>query len=62
MKDIFKQLMHDNCSVGGLFCHCCNMWKGKDKKRLNRIVRSMLKQKDLKENKQTEIDYELEKS
>jgi hypothetical protein len=38
------------------------MWKGKDKKRLNRIARSMLKQKDLKENKQTELDYGLEKS
>lgn len=54
MKDIFKQLMHYNCGVGGLFCFCCNDWKGKSKKKLNRIARAMLKQKDLKENIQEE--------
>jgi len=50
MKDIFKQLMHDNCGVGGIKCYCCNDWKGKARKGLNRIVRAMLKQHDLKEN------------
>jgi len=55
--DQFKAAMHSKCSVGGLYCECCNPWHGKAKRKLNRIVRRKLKQdarKDVVEYQQEE--------
>lgn len=50
MADDFKKEMNSRCGVGGMKCHCCNDYKGKDKKVLNRLARRTIKQKDKKEN------------
>jgi hypothetical protein len=47
--DIYKAKMQSKCGVGGLFCSCCNDYKGKDKARLNRLTRRAVKRLDAKE-------------
>jgi len=49
MKDIFKAMQERTCAVGGIKCPCCNMWKGHERAKLNRIARHKLKQRDAKE-------------
>ena len=41
--DLFKAEMNRRCDVGGIHCHCCNPFRGKDKKMLNRMTRKKLK-------------------
>ena len=50
MADEYKKEMHSRCCVGGLKCRCCNDYKGKDKKMLNRMARRVIKQKDKKDS------------
>ena len=51
MADKYKKEMHSRCCVEGLNCRCCNDFAGKDKKKLNRIARRVIKQEDDKKNK-----------
>lgn len=49
--DEFKQKMNKRCEIGGIHCSCCNPYhpkknRGKDKKKLNRFARRILKQED----------------
>ena len=46
--DSFKEKQNSECSVGGVYCPCCNPYKGKynnhrKKQQLNRIVRAKMK-------------------
>lgn len=41
--NVVKKKMNCRCGVGGMKCHCCNPYVGKDKKKLNRLVRRTLK-------------------
>jgi hypothetical protein len=43
MADKFRREMDVICDVGGAKCDCCNPYKGKTKKILNRLVRRRLK-------------------
>jgi hypothetical protein len=43
--DDFRKEQNAVCGVGGLFCHCCNDYTGKERKVLNRLVRRKMKQK-----------------
>jgi hypothetical protein len=45
MADDFVRGYDCRCGVGGRKCHCCNDFKGKDKKKLTRTVRRTLKDK-----------------
>jgi len=54
MSDIFRKSMDNACDVGGVKCDCCNKWKGKARKQLNRIVRRRLKNSLKKEIEETE--------
>lgn len=44
--DDYKTAMTSYTGVGGLKCPCCNHYKGKNKRKLNRLARRKLK-KDL---------------
>lgn len=46
MADKFKKIMHSSCGPGGIHCKCCNIYKGKEKNKLNRLVRARLKHQD----------------
>ena len=46
MTDRFKKLMHKRCGVGGIHCYCCNMYKGKFRRKLNKLARTELKRQD----------------
>jgi len=37
--DDFKANMNKRLGVGGLHCHCCNPYFGKDRKKLRRMAR-----------------------
>lgn len=41
--DAFKAIMHRKCGKGGLSCYCCNDYRGKAKRTLNRLARRALK-------------------
>jgi len=41
--DIVKSKMNERCPVGGIYCPCCNRYKGNDRKKLSRMVRRSLK-------------------
>lgn len=45
MADDFRRGLDRRSGIGGVKCHCCNDYKGKDRKCLRRIVRRGLKQK-----------------
>lgn len=47
MADIYRRYL-DKVGAGGVHCYCCNKYKGKEKKVLNRITRRRLKQIDKK--------------
>jgi hypothetical protein len=47
--DKFKEHMNHNVGVGGIHCECCNPYHGKDKKFLNRLARTKLKEETRKE-------------
>ena len=49
MADDYKKTMNSRVGVGGMQCRCCNDYRGKDKKGLNRVARHILKQNDTKE-------------
>ena len=54
MADKFKKIMTEKCGgVGGLHCTCCNIFKGKEKPKLRRIARRIIKRQDKKENNET---------
>lgn len=46
---IHKAIMHRKCGRGGLFCPCCNHYKGKDKAKLTRLARRTVKRLDAQE-------------
>jgi len=46
MPDKFRRYLHYNCGVGGFRCYCCNDFKGKTKRQLNKIARTQLKEED----------------
>jgi hypothetical protein len=52
MADIVKLKMHKKCGKGGIHCHCCNLWNGKERRTLQQMVRRILKR---------ELNKELEK-
>jgi hypothetical protein len=54
--DQFKSAMQCRCSPGGIFCECCNRWRGKDKYKLRRIVRRKIKLDD----KKAMVEYQTE--
>ena len=41
--DKFTEKQNDICDVGGVHCDCCNPYKGKKRKVLNRMARKQLK-------------------
>jgi hypothetical protein len=48
--DSYKHAMTSYVGVGGLHCYCCNSYKGKTKRKLNRMARRKLKNDFKKEN------------
>jgi len=46
--DVFKRKMYARCGIGGLHCFCCNAYHGKDKPKLNRMARRVMKHEDNK--------------
>jgi len=48
MADKFRRLLDKTAPGGGVKCHCCKTFKRKERKKLNRIVRSRIKDSDLK--------------
>lgn len=44
--DVFRTKQNKRCGPGGLKCYCCNCYRGKDKAKLNRMVRRNIKQQD----------------
>lgn len=48
MSDKFRKLLDKRTGPGGVKCNCCNMYYGKERKKLNRIVRTQLKRMDKK--------------
>ena len=55
--DAVKAEMNRRCDVGGIKCHCCNEFHGKDKPGLGRMVRRTNKQK-LQEEYETYLEEE----
>jgi hypothetical protein len=51
--DAFKSEMQKKCGVGGIYCYCCNDYKGKRKKTLNRLARRKLQVKDKEDIKKS---------
>lgn len=49
MANEYKRIMHARCGRGGLFCPCCNHFKGKDKSILSKLVRRTLKRIDMRD-------------
>ena len=45
--DIFRRAL-DHGGVGGVHCRCCNLFQGRNRKVLRRIIRRRIKQKDAK--------------
>lgn len=52
--DKFRKAQHKHVCVGGIHCHCCNQYHGKNKRKLNRQARATLKSQDKKENREDE--------
>jgi len=50
--DKFRKLQDKKAGIGGVNCACCNDFRGKDKPKLNRSVRRILKQQDDEEIKE----------
>ncbi len=50
--DEFKASMGKHLGVGGVKCRCCNSYFRKSKKKLNRMARSGLRQRDIKQQSQ----------
>ena len=46
--EVFKFEQLKQCDIGGLGCNCCNKWKGKNRKKVNRVARRKIKLKDKK--------------
>lgn len=44
MADKFRRLLDRKTGKGGVHCYCCNDYFGKHRKRLNRMVRRIIKQ------------------
>ena len=42
MSDAFRKLQDKRTGKGGVHCYCCNSYKGKSRKILNRLVRRVL--------------------
>ena len=40
--DAYKAIMHRKCGKGGVACYCCNDYRGKSKRKLNRLARREL--------------------
>lgn len=49
MADQYTKIRHKMCGPGGMWCDCCNLWKGKDKRYLNKYARVRLKELDYKD-------------
>ena len=47
--DKFKEYQNSHCGVGGVHCDCCNDYKGKHRKKLNRLARKSFKEETIKE-------------
>ena len=50
--NIHKAIMNYKCGRGGLFCPCCNHYKGKNKAKLTRAVRRMVKRLEVQEGEE----------
>jgi hypothetical protein len=48
MSDIFRKTMDSRVGPGGVKCYCCNDFAGKDKPKLRRTVRRIIKINDSK--------------
>jgi hypothetical protein len=48
MSDKFRKLLDTRTGLGGVKCYCCKIYKGKERKKLNRIVRHQIKREDYK--------------
>jgi hypothetical protein len=44
MSDKYRRYLDKYTGKGGVKCCCCNSYKNKEKKKLNRIVRRVMKQ------------------
>jgi Icc-related predicted phosphoesterase len=50
MSDMFRRLLDYRCGgVGGVGCYCCNQYTKKEKSKLQRKVRRMIKNIDKKD-------------
>jgi hypothetical protein len=44
MADEFRREMDMECDIGGVRCDCCNRYHGKDRRKLNKLARTRVKE------------------
>lgn len=54
--DDYTKKQWNQCGWAGPKCHCCNPYRGKSKKQLNRLARAGLKSDDVREVKKADVD------
>lgn len=58
MADLFRRIKDKMLGGGGAKCDCCNPFFGKDRKKLNRIARSIMKEVTREELMTSLSDFE----